>query len=105
MPETKSLRWASKIEQSDNFFTGECSIFDAHLRLFFRAFHYERPCINLKYAFFEKIVIYGFKFTSVGINMYKAIVLDDISFNHASESFKNSFKLFVGSTFGNVADK
>ena len=43
--------------------------------------------------------------TSVGINMYEAIVLDDVSFNHASESFKNIFKLFIGGTFGNVADK
>ena len=32
-------------EYTDNFFIGESSILDAHIRLCFCAFHYERPCI------------------------------------------------------------
>ena len=31
-------------EYTDNFFIGESSILDAHVRLFFRAYHYETPC-------------------------------------------------------------
>ena len=31
-------------EYTDNFFIGESSILDAHLRLLFRAYHYETPC-------------------------------------------------------------
>ena len=31
-------------EYTDNFFIGESSIVDAHLRLLFRAYHYETPC-------------------------------------------------------------
>ena len=31
-------------EYTDNFFMDECSILDAHLRLLFRAYHYETPC-------------------------------------------------------------
>ena len=33
-------------EYTDNFFIGESSILDAHLRLLFRAYHYETPCIT-----------------------------------------------------------
>ena len=33
-------------EYTNNFFMDESSILDAHLRLLFRAFHYETPCIN-----------------------------------------------------------
>ena len=32
-------------EYTDNIFMDESSILDAHLRLLFRAFHYETPCI------------------------------------------------------------
>ena len=32
-------------EYTDNFFMDESSILDAHLRLLFRAYHYETPCI------------------------------------------------------------
>ena len=31
-------------EYTDNFFIGESLILNAHLRLLFRAFHYETPC-------------------------------------------------------------
>ena len=31
-------------EYTDNFFMDENLTLDAHLRLFFRAFHYETPC-------------------------------------------------------------
>ena len=31
-------------EYTDNFFMDESSILDAHLRLLFRAYHYETPC-------------------------------------------------------------
>ena len=31
-------------EYTNNFFMDESSILDAHLRLLFRAFHYETPC-------------------------------------------------------------
>ena len=34
-------------EYTDNFFIGESLILDAHLRLLFRAFHYETPCTTL----------------------------------------------------------
>jgi hypothetical protein len=34
-------------EYTDNFFIGESSILDAHLRLLFRAYHYETPCITV----------------------------------------------------------
>ena len=34
-------------EHTDNFFIGQSSILDANLRLLFRAFHYETPCIPL----------------------------------------------------------
>ena len=34
-------------EYTDNIFMDETSILDAHLRLLFRAFHYETPCIYL----------------------------------------------------------
>ena len=32
---------------TDNFFMGESSTVDVHLRLLFRAFHYEKPCSYL----------------------------------------------------------
>ena len=32
-------------EYTDNFFTGESLILDAHPSLLFRAFHYETPCM------------------------------------------------------------
>ena len=31
-------------EYTDNFFMDESSLLDAHVRLLFRAFHYETPC-------------------------------------------------------------
>jgi len=43
--------------------------------------------------------------TSVGINMNKAIIFDNISFYDACVSFKDNFELFISGSFGNVADK
>ena len=33
-------------EYTDNIFMDESSILDAHLRLLFRAYHYETPCTS-----------------------------------------------------------
>ena len=44
-------------EYTDNFFMDESLILDAHLRLLFRAYHYETPCIHsfhLKFIYSEK---------------------------------------------------
>ena len=38
-------------EYTDNFFIGESSFLDAHLRLLFRAYHYETPCTSLHINF------------------------------------------------------
>ena len=35
-------------EYTDIFFMDESSILDAHLRLLFRTFHYETPCISIE---------------------------------------------------------
>ena len=49
-------------EYTDNIFMDESLILDAHLRLLFRAFHYETPCTS---TLFTKI---GAKFQTLILN-------------------------------------
>jgi hypothetical protein len=44
-------------EYTDNFFIGERSILDAHLRLLFRANHYETPCTSCIEMFYGTYIL------------------------------------------------
>jgi len=42
---------------------------------------------------------------SVGVNVYKAIIFDDIGLQDLGKAFENAFEFFVGCAFGNVSDE
>ena len=68
-------------EYTDNILMDESSILDAHLRLLFRAFHYETPCNHsnrLRVEFYLDVCLFLYYMLShdIGIVFYLIVVED-----------------------------